>query len=155
MKHVARERTLPARGFFILQFWIARSARVAWNPESPMSSFRVAVVAVVSLLAAPAAAQTVGQAAGPRQDAPVRIQTSVSFFAAGPTGDSEDAQKSRDGARRSIYDMAARECGLLRESLAKECRLESVSINIGRQFGSQQPEGYTVSGSMSFQITLK
>ena len=53
--------------------------------------------------------------------------------------------------------MAARECDLLREVLAKECRMESIStnVNVGRQFGQQQPEGYTVNGSMSFQITLK
>jgi hypothetical protein len=33
--------------------------------------------------------------------------------------------------------------------------MESVNSNIGRQFGQQQQEGYTVNGSMSFQITLK
>jgi hypothetical protein len=51
--------------------------------------------------------------------------------------------------------MAARECGLLREVLARECRMESVNTNIGRQFGQQQQEGYTVNGAMNFQITLK
>jgi hypothetical protein len=51
--------------------------------------------------------------------------------------------------------MAAHECDLLREALAKDCRMESVNVNIGRQFGQQQQEGYTVNGSMSPQITLK
>jgi hypothetical protein len=51
--------------------------------------------------------------------------------------------------------LAARECDLLREILAKECRLESVNTNINRQWGRQQQEGYNVSGSMSLQITLK
>ncbi len=52
--------------------------------------------------------------------------------------------------------MAARECDLLREVLAKDCRMELVTskININRQFGQQQ-EGLTINGSMSFQITLK
>jgi hypothetical protein len=40
-------------------------------------------------------------------------------------------------------------------SLAKDCRLESVNSNIGRQFGLQQPEGYTVNGSMNLQVTTK
>jgi len=52
--------------------------------------------------------------------------------------------------------MAARECDLLREVLAKDCRMMSVTSNIGRQqYGSQQIEGYSVNGSISFQITLK
>ena len=43
-----------------------------------------------------------------------------------------------------------------REVLAKDCKLESVNNNLNRQnFGSQQPDGYTVNGSMTLQITLK
>lgn len=82
------------------------------------------------------------------------MQSSVSFFMAGPTGDGEDAQKLRDRARRVVYEMAARECDLLREVLAKDCRMESVTTNTNRQFG-QQPEGLLINGSMNFQITLK
>ena len=44
---------------------------------------------------------------------------------------------------------------MLREVLAKDCRMVSVSSNVGRQYGQQQPEGYTVNGSVSLQITLK
>ncbi|HEY3793147.1 MAG TPA: hypothetical protein VGM09_15035 [Bradyrhizobium sp.] len=92
----------------------------------------------------------------PRQADVARIQNNINFFVPGPTNDSAEAQKSRDTARRSIYEMAAHECDLLREVFAKDCRLESVSVNIGlnRQFGQQQ-EGYTVNGSMSYQITPK
>jgi hypothetical protein len=89
----------------------------------------------------------------------VRIQTSINFFVTGPTGEGEEAQKLRDRARRIVYEMAARECDLLREILAKDCRMESVNTNInannGRQFGQQQPDGLTVNGSMNLQITLK
>jgi len=90
----------------------------------------------------------------PRQEGLVRVQSSVNFFFAGPTGDSEEAQKLRDRARRSVYEMAARECDLLRETLAKDCRMESLNTNITRQFG-QQSEGLVVNGSMNLQITLK
>ena len=97
------------------------------------------------------------QSGAPRQEGFVRVQSNVSLFMPGPTGDGEDAQKLRDRARRMIYEMAARECDLLREVLAKDCRLESVNTNLNRQnnYGSQQPDGYTVNGSMSLQITLK
>jgi predicted dehydrogenase len=120
-------------------------------------SFRNAIVAGVTLLlAAPAVAQTtVGQASGQRQESPVRIQTTFNFFVPGPSGEGEEAQKSRDKARHIVYEMAAHECDLLREVLAKDCRMEAVSSNVGRQFGQQQPEGYTVNGSVSLQITLK
>lgn len=110
------------------------------------------------LLAAPAQAQMprVVLESGARQEGWVRIQNTISYFVAGPAGEGEEAQKLRDRARRTIYDIASRECDILREILAKECRIESVSINTNRQqYGQQQPEGFTVTGSMNFQITLK
>jgi len=95
----------------------------------------------------------------PKQ-APVRIQSQVSFFVPGPTGDSDAAMKVREQARRSVYDMAAHECDLLRDTIAKDCRLESVNSNVtsNRQFNQmagQQQEGWQVQGTMSFQITPK
>jgi hypothetical protein len=112
-------------------------------------------------LAVPAVAQTPGQRiimeqmGASRQEGWVRIQSTINFFVAGPTGESEEAQKLRDRARRAVYEMAARECDLLREVIAKDCRMEQVSNNINKQYGNQQQEGFTVTGSMNFQITLK
>ncbi len=120
-------------------------------------------VAGLLLLIAPPVAQAQGQritieqgGGAPRQEGLVRIQSNINLFMAGPTGDGEEAQKLRDRARRVVYEMAAHECDLLREVLAKDCKLESVSSNINRQqFNQQQPDGYAVNGSMSLQITLK
>ena len=131
-----------------------------------MSPFRQLVLASASLflLLAPAAAQapgqriTIEQSASPsRQEGMVRVQSTVNFFFAGPTGDGEEAQKLRDRARLAVYEMAAHECDLLRNVLAKDCRMENVNVNIngGRQFGAQQPEGYNVNGTMNLQISLK
>jgi len=129
-----------------------------------MRSFKQVIFAGASLLlsVAPSAAQTPGQrivieqAGSPtRQEGQVRVQSTINFFVAGPTGEGEEAQKMRDRARRTIYEMAAHECDLMREVLAKDCRMESVTSNVGRQFGQQQQEGYSVNGSMNFQITLK
>ncbi|MCP4620709.1 MAG: hypothetical protein GY844_30245 [Bradyrhizobium sp.] len=118
-----------------------------------MSFSRLACAAgVLALLATPASSQ---QSNAVRQDAPVRVQSSINFFIQGPTGDGEEAQRLRDKARRTVYEMAARECDLIREVFARECRLDSVNVNIGRQYGSQQPEGYTVNGSMSVQAFPK
>jgi hypothetical protein len=129
-----------------------------------MTSFKQFIFAGAGLMLAwsPANAQSPGQrivleqlGAGQRQEGQVRIQSSINFFVTGATGDSEEAQKLREKAQRSVYEMAAHQCDLLREVLAKDCRMESVTSNIGRQFGQQQQEGYTVNGSMNFQITLK
>ena len=105
---------------------------------------------------APGQRIVIEQAGSPsRQEGQVRLQSSINFFIAGPSGESEEAQRLRDRARRLVYEMAAHECDLLRDVLAKECRMESVNVNIGRQFGREQQEGYNVNGSMNLQITLK
>ncbi len=118
-----------------------------------MMSFKHFVFAGAATLLspAPAAAQM------PRQFDVIRIQNNINFFVPGPAGDNAEAQKSQDAARRSIYEMAAHECDVLREIFARDCRLESVNVNIGtnRQFGQQQPEGYSVNGTMSYQVTPK
>jgi hypothetical protein len=125
-----------------------------------MASFKSAlVVSAALLLASPVIAQQriilEQNGNSPRQENSVRVQSSINFFVAGPTGESDEAQKLRDRARRIVYEMAGRECDLLREVLAKDCRLESVNTNINRQFGQQQQEGFNVNGSMNLQITMK
>jgi hypothetical protein len=128
-----------------------------------MPPFRLPLTAAATLfLIAPAMGQAPGQriileqsGGAPRQEGFVRVQSSVNFFVAGPSGEGEEAQKLRERARRAVYEMAAHECDLLREVLAKECRMESVNSNITRQFGQQQQEGFSVNGSMNFQITVK
>lgn len=114
------------------------------------------------LVISPVLAQSPGQrvvleqfSGSPRQEGLVRVQSTINFFVAGPSGDSDEAQKLRDRARRTVYETAARECDLLREVLARDCRMESINIGVNRQFGQQQTEGFNVNGSMSFQITLK
>jgi hypothetical protein len=94
-----------------------------------------------------------------RQEGTVRVQSTISYFVPGPTDDGEVAQKLRDRARRQIYDTASRECDVLKETLASTCRMENITSNLNvtsRQYGnSGQQEGFTINGSMSYQITLK
>jgi hypothetical protein len=84
----------------------------------------------------------------------VRIQVGINFFLPGPTNDGEEATKIRDRARRTVYEMAGRECALLQDTIAAECRLDSVTVNVNRQMG-QQGEGFQASGQLGFQVTLK
>jgi len=113
------------------------------------------------MMASAAFAQTSGQrviiepGAGPqRQEGSVRVQSSLNVLLPGPTNEGEEAQKLRERAKRIVYEVAARECDLLREVLAKDCRLESINSNVTTQRGTQQ-EGYTINGQMSLVITLK
>jgi hypothetical protein len=124
----------------------------------------LAATAFCALLTTSAVAQTNMLKSGndngvtpPHQDAPIRVQSSVNLTLPGPTNDGEDAQKLRDRAKRMVYDMAAHECDLLRETLAKDCRLEAVSSNVsgGRQNYGQQVDGYNVNGQLTLVVTPK
>lgn len=116
----------------------------------------VAAAAAV-LMVGPAVAQT-APAGADGQGAPVRIQTSISFFVAGSGGEDELPQKL-DQARKMVYLLAARECELLRSTIAKDCKLEQVSSNVrqteGRPPQLQQPSGYNVSGTIGSVVSLK
>lgn len=89
----------------------------------------------------------------------IRVQVGINFFLPGPTSDGEEATKIRDRARRMIYEMAGRECGVLQDTIANECRLDSVTVNLTRQTQQMpqmgQVEGFAVNGQLGFQITLK
>jgi len=89
-----------------------------------------------------------------RREEPIRIQVNISLFLPGPTGESEDAVKLRERARRSAYEMAAGECPLVEQVLAKTCKLESVNVNINRQAGGQA-EGYSAAANFVLRVTLK
>jgi hypothetical protein len=93
-------------------------------------------------------------ASAERREEPIRIQVNINLFFAGPTGESEEAVKLRERSRRSVYEMAAGECALVEQVLAKTCRLESVNVNINRQSGGQT-EGYTAGGNFVLRVTLK
>ena len=133
-----------------------------------MPQVRVVVLAVVAWLGAlplTAIAQEVSPlvrerisvgAANQQREPTVRVQVGVNFFMPGPTGEGDEASKLRDRARRTIYDMAAKECDFIEQSLAKTCRLESINLNVNssrQQIAGQ--EGFQTNGSFALQITLK
>lgn len=90
-----------------------------------------------------------------QREEPVRIQVGINLFFPGPTGESEDAVHLRDRVRRSIYEMAAGECTLVQQVLAKTCRLESININVNINRQSGQGEGYMATGNFTMRVTLK
>lgn len=119
-----------------------------------------ASAAVTGAAAAQSSSRTIDLVTAARlqpQEATVRVQNSISLFLAGPTGTEESAEKLRERARQMIYATAARECDLLKQALASECRLESVNSNVNgnRPSSPTQQEGINVNGSMTFRIKPK
>lgn len=88
----------------------------------------------------------------------VRVSLSVNMFI--PTSEDEGAQvlKAQEDGRKMIYEAATRECETLRATIASDCRLESININVQRMLANQgygQRNGYNISGNMSYRIGLK
>src|SRR5262245_15670457 len=85
----------------------------------------------------------------------VRVQANINLFMPGPSGEGDAATQLRDRARRTIYELAARECSLVEDVMARTCRLEAINVNLHRQQGSGTGEGYMVAGNITMVITLK
>lgn len=122
-----------------------------------MRRLTLAAIAVLFLIGPSAAQQIVIQQrpGGPEPKGEVRVQVNMNFFVNAPTNDTEASVKAQENARRVLYDRAARECDLLKATLASECRLESVNVSMNRNYGGAQPEGFNANGSFSFKVTLK
>jgi hypothetical protein len=112
-----------------------------------------------------ASAQTPVVAPAARSNMPasgqqVRITVAVSAFVPAPTNDSDQSLKAQESGRRKVYQLAARECGILRAILASDCRLESININVqpvsaNSNFGRSQVEGFNINGNVFFSIVTK
>jgi hypothetical protein len=120
------------------------------------------ICAVVLLLAATAAAQAqskiptfaeVQRAAAEKENATARITLGVNMFVSAPSGD--QAMQAYEKARRQMYEMAKKECAVLRDVIAKDCSIEAVNVSINRNQGLQQSEGFTVNANMTFRISTQ
>jgi hypothetical protein len=113
---------------------------------------KIPAFVVAALLASclPAAAQAV---VPERPNPPVRVQLGVSVFVPGVVTEVDDPKLQQ--ARRSLYELAGRECDLLRDVLAKDCHLEGIQVNLNRQQYGQQTEGFLANASVSLKITPK
>lgn len=115
----------------------------------------ISMVAAAAMLAQVSGA-VAQPAVMPRLDAArgeVRVQVNVNFFVAGTVNQSTESLQAQENARRSLYERAGKECEVLKATIAAECRLLSVNVNINRQFGQQ--EGFTANGSFAFAIQPK
>jgi hypothetical protein len=132
--------------------------KVALPQEATMLRVLLVLASFALLASGSAEAQTVVIQQRPDVVQPkneIRVQVNVSFFVPSVVSDSEASLKAQEQARRSLYETAAHECDVLRAVLASECRLESLSVNINRNFGQPQNAGFTATGNFAFKIMPK
>jgi hypothetical protein len=89
-----------------------------------------------------------------RRPETVRVQVSVSYTVPGPAGE-DDALKVQENARRALYLVADKECAILRETIAAECKIENINVNVNRVRHVPNPETITANASMTYRVQLK
>jgi hypothetical protein len=90
-----------------------------------------------------------------QQTAQVRINVGMNMFVPAPSGIDDKALAAQEKARRQIYALAMKECSVLTETIAAECKVEGVNVNVNRQHGNQQIDGFTINANMNYRVTLK
>jgi hypothetical protein len=116
-----------------------------------MSRFIAILMLAATLPLVPASAQPVPGSRGET----VRVHVNVHFFVPSSLGDDEESAKARERARRMVYEMAGRECEILRQVIADDCKLETLNVNVNVRQSPQQPDGFLVNGSAAYRITRK
>jgi hypothetical protein len=89
----------------------------------------------------------------------VRVSLGLNMFVAAPGGESPQALKAQEDGRKLVYAAAAQECELLRSTIARDCTLESININVqyvgpGQNY-AQRAEGYNINGTVNLRIVPK
>ncbi len=120
---------------------------------------RVLVVALLVLGGSAASAQQtfseVQRAVMAQQNAQVRVTVGINMFVPAPGGLTEQSLAEQERMRRQIYQLAMKECAVLTETIAGDCRIETVNVNVNRHQGHQQIEGFNINANMNFRVTLK
>ena len=130
-----------------------------------------AALAILVAMAGSAQAQTTTPGISPfplggkskfsRTNKPGTINLSVSyrFFVEGDANSIEEQAELSEQGRRAVYALLGRECDALLETIAEDCTIKhanvSSQINSSRRRTSRSQAGVRVSGSATYQITLK
>ena len=88
-----------------------------------------------------------------RQAEMMRISIGMNFMLAGIGDPLADDAKLRERTRRNVYQIAMRECDMILEMLASECRVESVNINLNRN--PQIPDSVNVNANITLRAVAK
>lgn len=86
----------------------------------------------------------------------VKIAVTYQFFIEGQTQTMENQASLADQGRKHLHLMLAKECVVLKQTIAATCAIERASVNAQlRQRSRRKNSGVRVSGSASYRIVLK
>jgi hypothetical protein len=115
---------------------------------APAASAEIVIRSPNEVIGAPAAADQ------------ARITVNLNTFVPAPSDNSDQAQKAEESGRRTVYEFAEHECVILRDTIASDCRLESINVNIQHvapspNFAQARPDGFNINATMNFRIAPK
>jgi len=86
----------------------------------------------------------------------VKIAVTYQFFIEGRTQTMADQAALADQGRKHLYLMLAKECVVLKETIAETCAIQRASVNAQlRNRSRSKNNGLRISGSASYSIQLK
>lgn len=86
----------------------------------------------------------------------VKIAVTYQFFIEGRTQTMADQAALADQGRKHLYLMLAKECVVLKETIAETCAIQRASVNAQlRNRSRSKNNGLRISGSASYSIELK
>jgi len=87
----------------------------------------------------------------------VKISVSYQFFLEGDTKSAADQAALAGQGRRHLYELLAKECSVLLDTIASACTMNRANVNtqLRQGRGSRTREGVRVSGSATYSIKLK
>jgi len=125
---------------------------------------RLAVISTLLVLCAGVAAaqdnpvrMTIPQSS-PLPEDQVRVNVSMSLTVPGAAGSNDSALPAQEQARRKAYELAAHECAALRDTIASECRVESMNVNVNayaNRYQNASSGNSWVAVNATYRIKLK
>ncbi|HLH12068.1 MAG TPA: hypothetical protein VKV77_09350 [Methylovirgula sp.] len=88
----------------------------------------------------------------------VRVNSSFNMSDPVAASDEPALLVKQAAARKAVYEIAGQECKLLMETIASQCRLESLNVNSsvqGQAFRDPATLYLSTNGNASFRILLK
>lgn len=88
-----------------------------------------------------------------KQAETMRVSVGLNFMLTGISDLIGDDAKLRDRTRRNVYQMALKECEMLLEMIASECRIETININLNRN--SQSTDSINANATVVLRAVQK
>ena len=116
-----------------------------------------AVVLLGALTLAPGAVPAWASIMAPFPGGAQPVNVSVGFSTQVPLPDLNEAAlaAAQKAGREYVYRLGRDECALLKETIAKTCRLTNLNINTQIQQHNNQPPRLHINGNANFTISLK